>query len=147
MRRIATCIVLLCLVVIAIAGCGSSATAQFKSGYVAAQRPLNRTFVEIKHAFTHAKGKTLPELARSFGALADRFDQDLPALEALKPPAGVATAFTTLTASLERIERDLRGATAGFRRKDVVAAAHSLQSLQSDAVAASDAASVISRGL
>ena len=142
---IATCIVLLGLV--AITGCGSSTTAQFKSGYSAARIPLNRTFVAIKLAFTQAQGKTLPEIARSFAAVTDRFGQELPALEALKPPAGVATAFATLTTSLDRVEGDLRATTAAFEHKDVDAAARSLQNLQSDSLAATDAATAVTRKL
>jgi hypothetical protein len=142
---IAACIAVLGL--IAIAGCGSSTTAQFITGYSAAQSPLNRTFVGVKKAFTEAKGRTIPEIARSFSTLADRFGQELPALEALKPPTRLATAFTTLTTSLNRVERDLREASLAFERKDVVEAAHSLQNLQSDSVAATDAATAIARNL
>jgi hypothetical protein len=132
---------------IAITGCGSSTTAQFKSGYTAARGPLNRTFVEIKRAFTDAKGKTLPEIARSFAAVTGQFGQELPALEALKPPASVATAFATLTTSLDRVESDLRATTAAFKSKEVDAAARSLQNLQSDSLAATDAATAVTQKL
>jgi hypothetical protein len=142
---IATLIVFVCLIVTA--GCGASTTAQFKSGYAAARAPLNRTFVEVAKTFKQYKGKTAAQLGRRFGTLAVRFGQDLAPLEALKPPPRVATAFATLTACLNRVETDLRGASKALKGNDVVAAAHSLEDLTSDASAATDAATAVTKKL
>ncbi|HEY5317104.1 MAG TPA: hypothetical protein VIJ20_03935 [Solirubrobacteraceae bacterium] len=134
-----------CLIVIA--GCGSSRTTQFKAGYAAAQAPLNQTFLDVSRTVTHVKGETLAEIARSFGALADRLGEELAPLEALKPPAVAATAFTKLCTSLDRVERDLRGTSVALRAKDLVAAAHALEHLRSDAVTAADAATGVAQKL
>jgi hypothetical protein len=142
---IATLVVLVCLV--GIAACGSSTAAQFKAGYASARGPLNRTFAEVAKTFRRVRGKTVAEAATSFGTLAARFGEELGPLETLDPPPKLATAFRTLTSSLNRVESDLRGASTALAAKDVVAAAHSLQNLQSDASAATDAATVVTEKL
>lgn len=130
-----------------ITGCADSHTGQFKARYAAAQAPLHRTFVDVTTTFSHAKGKTLAELARSTGRLADRFSRELPAIEALKPPPSVATAFTTLTMCLNHVGRDLRRTYVALKSKDFVAAGQALGSLERDATAAMDAAAEVSRKL
>ena len=135
------------LVLIAVTGCGASTTAQFKSGYAAARAPLNRTFAEVDKTFTDTKGKTITEIAQRLGALADRFGKELAPLEALKPPGIVATAFTTLTRSLNRVERDLRGTYAAVNAGNLPAAELGLEMIRSDAGAATDAATAVAQKL
>ena len=140
-----TAATILCL--IALAGCGSSVTAQFKAGYAAARLPLNRTLAEVSKTFADARGKTVAEIAGSLGLLADRFGKELPPLEALKPPARAATAFATLTSSLKRAERDLRGAYAGVQGGNLAAAELAIERLGSDAGDAVDAAVAVGQKL
>jgi hypothetical protein len=144
-HSIATCAVILCL--IAITACGANATAQFKTGYAAARGPLNRTFVDVGKTLTHAKHGSATEVAHSLGTLADRFGTELAPLEALKPPPNVATAFRTLTTSLNRVERDLRGTSVALKVRNLVAADLGLKSLRSDSGAATDAAVAIAQKL
>ncbi|HWF35013.1 MAG TPA: hypothetical protein VG295_06565 [Solirubrobacteraceae bacterium] len=132
---------------LAVTACGTSATERFKARYAAAQAPLNRTFADIANTFTHAKGKTTAEIAGSLTALADRFHRQLAPLEALKPPAPVATAFRTLTGGLDRMERDLRATSSAVKGRDLVAAHDALASLQRDAGAATRAASAVTHTL
>jgi hypothetical protein len=136
---------ILCLIVTA--GCGSSTTAQFKTGYAAAVPPLNRTLMAVTETFAHDKGKSVSQIARSFGDLADRFGKELAPLEALKPPASVAPDFATLTSSLNRVERDLRGPSVAVKHRDVLGVALALESLPSDAGAAADASAAIAEKL
>jgi hypothetical protein len=129
---LAACAAMVCL--IAISGCGGSATGRFKAGYAAARAPLNQTFVDIASTFAGAKGESIDEISRSLGALADRFGTKLARLEALKPPAGVAVTFRTLARSLQRVEGDLRETAAAAK-------------LQSDVRSASDAEASVTHTL
>ena len=129
-----------------VTACGN-ATAQFKTGYAAARVPLNRTFVDVGKTLVHAKRKSATELAHSLGALAERFGKELAPLEALSAPPSVATAFRTLTSSLNRVERDLQGTSVAFATSNLVAADLGLKSFTSDAGAATDAALAIQQKL
>jgi hypothetical protein len=144
-HSIAACVMALCLIVIA--GCGSNATAEFKTGYAAARAPLNRTFVEVARTFSNSKGKTISEITRSLGTLSDRFRKELAPFQALKPPASVATAYTTLTTSLNRVNRDLREIYVAVKGRNLAVATLALAKLRSDAGAASDAAAAITHKL
>jgi hypothetical protein len=139
---------ILCLLAVALAGCGSaSTTSQFESGYAAARAPLDRTFADVTKAIAEARTTSSAELSRSIGDLATRFAQDLAPLEALTPPPAVATAFTTLTSSLKRITADLRGISGTAKRRDLGGAQLALESLASDERAASLAATAIKQKL
>jgi len=137
--------VILCLAVLA--GCGSTAPPQFQAGYAAARRPLNQILSDVNGALKGVRGRSTVRVAGTVGALAGRFRKALAPLEALKPPARIATAFTTLTSSLRRVENDLREISIAARRRNLVGASLAVESLSSDARAASQAAAVIKQKL
>jgi hypothetical protein len=133
---------------IVLAGCGSTSPAsQFKSGYAAARGGLNTTFTQINQALRSTPRGSAVATAGTIGVLAARFEKDLAPLEALTPPAGVATAFGTLTTSLGRVERDLRDISVAADRRSFGGAVLAVEKFDSDARAASDAATAIKRKL
>ncbi|HWF25424.1 MAG TPA: hypothetical protein VG275_08255 [Solirubrobacteraceae bacterium] len=141
----ATAATILCL--IALASCGGNTTAQFKTGYAAARVPLNRTLTAIGTAVTRTPGKTAAGIIRRLGVLSVGFGNELGPLLALKPPAGVATAFRTLTRSMQRVKRDLQGTYLALRGQNLPAAQLALESVRSDAAAAADAGAAITEKL
>ncbi|HWF52962.1 MAG TPA: hypothetical protein VG294_20120 [Solirubrobacteraceae bacterium] len=144
-RSLAVRVAIFCAV--SVAGCGGGATAQFKAGFSAAQRPLNRTFADVATTFSQARGKSVKGIARSLDALDVRFRKQLAPLEALKAPPAVAASFRTLTSSLKRVEGDLRAISAAVKHRDLLAAHQALGSLQSDAGAATNAAGTVAKKL
>lgn len=146
-RRNAFATLTVCLMVVA--GCGSSSnpTTQFKNGYAAARGPLNTTFSEVSSALRGTARGGAAVTAGTVEVLAARFGTDLAPLKALKPPGQVATAFATLTASLGRVESDLREISAAAKRRSFGGAVVAVEKLESDARAATDAASAMKRKL
>jgi hypothetical protein len=136
---------ILCL--IALTACGRDTTAQFKSGYAAARVPVNRALTAVGKTVTRTPGKTAGEITSRLGALSSRFGSELAPMLALKPPASVATAFTTLTSSLERVDRDLQGTYLALRSGNLLAAELALESLKSDAGDAADAGTAVTQKL
>jgi hypothetical protein len=136
---------ILCL--IALASCGGNTTAQFKTGYVAARVPLNRTLTSVGKAVTRTPGKTAAGIIRRLGVLSARFGDELGPLLALKPPASVATAFRTLTRSMQRVDRDLRETYLALGGQNFPAARLALESVRSDAAAAADAGAAVAQKL
>ncbi|MEA2197420.1 MAG: hypothetical protein QOJ25_1471 [Solirubrobacteraceae bacterium] len=136
---------ILCL--IAVAACGNDATAQFKAGYAAARVPVNRTLLEVAKAVRRTPGRTAAQITRRLGVLSARFGTDLAPLLALRPPARVATAFTTLTRSMRRVEVDLRETYAALRVGNFPMAQLALESVRSDAAAAADAGAAVNQKL
>jgi hypothetical protein len=131
-----------------LAGCGSSnPTAQFKAGYDAARGPLNATFIDVNNTLTSTRHKSTGEIAARVGVLAARFRNDLAPLDALKPPARLATAFTTLTSSLKRAESDLRAITVAANHRSFAGALLAIQNFDSDSRSATDAAIAIKQKL
>jgi len=137
----------LCLAVLT--GCGGAAnpTEQFKAGYDAARGRLNSAFADADNALTHIRQRSTDQIAASVGVQADRFGTALTALTALKPPPRVATAFVTLTTSLERAEGDLREITVAEKRRDGARALLAIESFAADTHAATDAAVAIKQKL
>jgi hypothetical protein len=145
-RPMAMATAILCL--LALTGCGGAdETAQFKAGYASARGPLNKTFGDVARTLKGARGKSTTQIARSMGVLADRFAKKLAPLVALKPPARVTTAFTTLTSSLRRVESDLRGISGAARRRDLAGAQLAVENLATDSRAANEAATVVKQKL
>jgi hypothetical protein len=136
---------ILCL--IALAACGGNPTAQFRTGYAAARLPLNQTLTGVGSAVTRTPGKTAGAIILRLGVLSTRFGAELGPLLALKPPAAVATAFRTLTRSMQRVERDLRATYLALRGQDLAAAQLALESVKSDAAAAADAGGAVAQKL
>lgn len=137
--------------VIATAACGTDTTAAFKQGYASARGPLNQTLTEIMATITHPRGQTpaqiLTQTTVRIGALATRLDSQLGSLTSLRPPARVATQFATLTSSMRRVGKDLRGAYAGFHAGNQAVATLALESLQADAGDASSAGLAVAAAL
>ena len=143
---LATWTVTVCMVVLA--GCGSTdPTAQFKAGYDAARGQLNTAFSDVNKTLANTSRQSATQIAGTVGVLATRFHKALTPLEALKPPASVATAFATLTSSLTRVETDLRGISLAAKGRSFHGAVVAVEKLDSDARAASDAAAAIKRKL
>ena len=144
-RPAATAATILCL--IALAACGTDTTAQFKSGYAAARVPLNRTLRAVASTLGHPQGKTAGEITQRLGALSSAFARQLAPMLALRPPAGVAVAFGTLTTSMQRVARDLQGTYDALRRQNLPAAKLAVESMESDARDAADAGLAVGREL
>jgi hypothetical protein len=142
---VATAATILCL--IALGGCGGNTSAAFKAGYAAARIPLNRTLADVSKAVTRTPGKTAAGITQRLGALSARFGKELAPLLSLKPPAAVATAFTTLTSSMRRVDSDLKGTYLALRAGNLAAAQLALESLKSDAGDAADAGTAVRRKL
>lgn len=140
-----TAALVICLNVLA--ACGGSARSEFKTGYAAARAPLNRTFDQVAGTLNHPQGKSVTAIAQSVRVLAGRFGRELAPLEALKAPADVATAFRTLTSSLKRVERDLRGAYVALDGRNLASAELALENVKGDEHAATDAAIAVTQKL
>src|ERR1700757_3302379 len=98
MRKPLALAVLLCLL---IAGCGGSstqntspATPAFKASYEKLRGPLNHTGTAVANELLQSAHQTDVQLATAFGGLATTFHSELVQLEALKPPANLAAAFS-----------------------------------------------------
>jgi hypothetical protein len=123
------------LLCVTIAGCGSSShhTAAFKSSYLNATAPIVLIGADMAHAIEHAGHQTPAKVASVFTGIADRFQIQLIALEALNPPASVAGNFGKLTAAANRLEDDLRAISAGASHRNGVAARAAILALVNDA--------------
>ena len=135
-----------CLVV---AGCGGSdqTTAAFKSGYVRASMPIERTGIAITRAVLGIPHQTDARIAAEFADLANSFDTEVITLEALKAPASVSSAFTTVTAAANRLDDDLRAISVGASRHDGRAARAGVAAILNDAGAMNSGAATIRKKL
>jgi hypothetical protein len=143
--------VILCLFV---AGCGggsasstSPATAAFKAGYEKVRGPLNETGKAVANELMQVSQQTDQQIASAFGGLARRFHARLAGLDALKPPASMASAFAAATYAANRVDVDLRSISTAASRHSSHSAAKATSALGRDITAMKVAAGMIKHDL
>jgi hypothetical protein len=152
MRHASVLAAILCVL---LAGCGGSTegtsaspgTAAFKAGYQKLRGPLNATGEAVAQELQQSAHQTDVELATAFGGLATTFHGQLVELEALKPPANLASAFSAATYAANRVDTDLRSISRAAMRRDATAAGKATTALGRDVAAMHLAASLIKHGL
>jgi hypothetical protein len=117
-----------------LAGCGSSSssstnqTATFEAAYKAAVDPLEQLPEEIGTTVQGATSKTDAQLGAAFRQFASRWQTRPTQLASLKPPANVASAFSTVNAAATRVESDLKAIVAAAAARSSSAAQQAAQS-------------------
>ena len=99
---------------LAAAGCGSGKSSSsttshvdFKTGFAAGQKEFRKLGTDIAQDITGAGNKTDSELAKEFGGLAVRADQQASQLGALQVPAKYSSRMTSLVSGFHLIRADL----------------------------------------
>src|ERR1700722_12883989 len=126
----------LAAMLVALSGCGGSSSSDQTSKFKTGISPVVNQFKDISQgigtAIEHAPSQTDAQLATTFHGFAGRWQTQLKQLEALKPPASVAAAFTTLTGAAGRTEADLTAIAAAAQTHAAAAAKQASSALVTD---------------
>jgi hypothetical protein len=133
-----------------VSACGGSSssdqTATFKKSFSSVANGFRADSQAIGTAIQQAPSRTDTELANTFRNLAQRWQTQVSRLEALKPPASVAGAFTKMTGATQRAESDLNAVATAVGGHNAGAARTAARSLVTDIVAAkSDSQTITSK--
>jgi hypothetical protein len=144
------------LLVIALAGCGSSASSSsapslsaFKSGFAADKAQFRKLGLDLQHAITGASSKTDAQLAAEIGALSTRAREQASQLSQLKPPAKFQGTLRELAAAFNAVAGDLNQISSAATKHNAQAARAATVTLLRDAakVKATDKTLTASLGL
>jgi hypothetical protein len=130
-----------------LSACGGSSssdqTANFKTSFTPVVHQLKSTSQAIGRAVEGAGSQTDAQIATTFGDLANRWQTQVNALQPLKPPASVGTAFTTLKRAATRAEADLNGIVSAAHTHSAPAARRASANMVIDIAAAKSAATTV----
>jgi hypothetical protein len=123
----------LVVIALAVAGCGSSSSSNFKKDYTKTDTQLRQLGVDLASALRTAKGSTDVALATKFDSFATRSRKIADDLGKLKPPDKVKSDVTQLRGALTTIAGDMTAIAKTARAHDAKAARTATQTLVRDA--------------
>jgi hypothetical protein len=130
-----------------LAGCGGSSssddTAKFKTGFAPVVNQFKQTSQNIGTEIQGSGKQTDAQIAAAFRRLAGQWKTPLDELGGLTPPASVKPAFTTLSGSATKVERDLTAVAAAAAAHDKAAAGSAAARMVRDIISAKAASTKI----
>ena len=124
---------------LAVAGCGSgkssSSTSRvdFKTGFASSHKDLGVLAAAIANDIKGAGSKSDKQLAKEFGALATRADQEATRLSGLTVPAKYSKRVTTLVAGFHSVNADLTKIATAATKHDAASAQTAARAVLIDA--------------
>jgi hypothetical protein len=138
---------------VAVAGCGSgkssSSTSRvdFKTGFAASHKEFGVLVTEIAKDITGAGSKTDAQLAKEFGGLATRADQQASQMAALTAPSKYAKRMTSMVAGFHALKVDLSTISSAATKGSAQGAETATRALLTDAAKIKTADTSLSKDL
>jgi hypothetical protein len=136
-----------------VAGCGSGKSSSsisrvdFKTGFATSRKEFGEFVTEIAKDITGAGSRTDAQLAKEFGGLAARADQQASRLAALTAPSKYAKRMTSLLAGFHALEGDLSTISTAATKHNAQSAETATRALLSDAAKIKTADTSLSKDL
>jgi hypothetical protein len=150
--RFVSVVAIIATMTLAACGSGTSSSssagqADFKAGFAASQREFRKLGIDLAKGITRAGSKTDAQLAKEFGALADRARHQASELAALKPPARYTKRIASLVAGFRATQADLSKIATAATSHDASSAESATRTLLTDAAKIKTADTSLSRAL
>jgi hypothetical protein len=138
---------------LAVTGCGSGKSSSsisrvdFKTGFAASHKEFGVLVTEIAKDLTGAGSRTDAQLAKEFGGLATRANQEAGQLGDLTPPSKYSKRMSTLVAGFQALKADLSTISTAATKHNASSAETATRALLTDAAKIKTADTSLSKDL